>query len=161
MLVQDKWAEWGSKNPFNYQLLDTEFNRLYEAEDRFSQLMLIFCLLTIFVASLGLFGLVSYTTEQKIKEIGVRKVLGASVVNIVFLLCWNFLKLVIISTVLAIPFAYFSFDGWLENFAFRIEMQWQFFALAIISAAIIALATISYHTLSASTINPSKCLLHD
>lgn len=114
--------------------------------------------MAIFVACLGLFALVAFTAEQRTKEIGIRKVLGASAVNIVNLLSLDFLKLVFVSILLAIPIAWWAMNRWLDNFAYRIELHWQLFALAGIIAILIALITVSWQSLRAAWIDPVEAL---
>src|SRR5690606_23912614 len=113
-----------------YFFADEFFDRQYRAEERFGQLFFQFALLTIFISCLGLLALVSYSTLQRKKEIGVRKVLGASVVNIIKLLSLDFVKLVLIAIAIAIPIAWWAMNNWLEDFAYRIEIQWWMFAVA-------------------------------
>ena len=116
--------------PFSYYFLDEFFDKQYRAEDRFGNLFLNFAILAIFISCLGLFGLASYSTMQRVKEIGIRKVMGASVSNIVNLLSKEFIKLVVISFVIAAPIAWYFMNKWLQDFAYRTNIQWWVFALA-------------------------------
>ncbi|TAH01066.1 MAG: ABC transporter permease [Sphingobacteriales bacterium] len=146
------------ENLFEYHFLDQQL-ALFYAEDARRQSMLIWAALaTILIACLGLFGLATYAAEQRIKEIGVRKVLGASVVNLATLLSKDFLKLVLISNGIAFPIAWWATDKWLQEFAYHIKIQWWFFALAGIMAIAIALLTVSYQAIKAALMNPVKSL---
>ncbi len=145
-------------NLFEYHFLDQQL-ALFYAEDARRQSMLIWAALaTILIACLGLFGLATYAAEQRIKEIGVRKVLGASVVNLATLLSKDFLKLVLIANGIAFPIAWWAVDKWLQEFAYHIEIKWWFFALAGILAILIALLTVSYQAIKAALMNPVKSL---
>jgi len=159
--LEEKWEQFGSINPFSYRLIDQHFNRLYVQEDQFSQLILVFCGLAIFVACLGLLGLASFTAEQRIKEIGVRKVLGASVRQILWLLSLSFLKLISLAVLIAIPLGFILTNSWLNNFEYRISLSWKFFALSVLATGIIALFTVGYHSLKAAMNNPTKSLRYE
>ncbi len=143
---------------FDYQFLDQRFARLYVGEQKQSQLLLIFTALAIFIACLGLFGLATFTAEQRTKEIGVRKVLGASVASIVTLLSKDFLKLVLIAIVIATPIAWYAMNRWLQEFAYKIDIAWWVFALAGLLAVSIALLTVSFQSVKAALMNPVKSL---
>ncbi len=143
---------------FDYQFLDQNFARQYAAEQKQSQLLLIFTALAIFIACLGLFGLATFTAEQRTKEIGVRKVLGASVTSIVTLLSKDFLKLVLIAIVIASPIAWYAMNRWLQDFAYKIDIAWWVFALAGLLAVSIALLTVSFQSIRAALMNPAKSL---
>ncbi len=143
---------------FDYTFLDEHLATLYHTERRLAGVIFLFAGLAIFVACLGLFALVAFTAEQRTKEIGVRKVLGASVSNIIGLLSRDFIKLVLVSIVLAVPLAWWAMNRWLENFAYRVELQWWIFALAGLVAVLIALFTVSVQGLRAATINPVDAL---
>jgi putative ABC transport system permease protein len=146
------------ENLFEYHFLDQQLTLFY-AEDVRRQSMLIWAALaTIFIACLGLFGLATYSAEQRIKEIGVRKVLGASVFNLTALLSKDFLKLVLIANGIAFPIAWWATDKWLQEFAYHIEIKWWFFALAGVTAITIALLTVSYQAIRAALMNPVKSL---
>ncbi|SFW53958.1 ABC transporter permease [Cellulophaga fucicola] len=144
--------------PFEYEFVDDAFNQKFKSEMLVGRLSQIFALLAIFISCLGLFGLAAYTSEQRSKEIGVRKVLGASVVNIVNLLSKDFIRLVVLSIVIAIPVAWWAMSSWLEDYAYRINMQWWMFALAGIGAVAIALLTVSFQAIKAAITNPVKSL---
>ena len=163
-LIADTEVLWNQFNPdesFGYTLLDESYRQTYVAEQKMGNLLTIFALLTILVACLGLFGLVTFTAEQRFKEIGIRKVLGSSVPEIVAMLSKDFLKLVFLSFFIAFPLGYYLMNKWLEGFAYRIEMQWWLYALAACITILIALATIGWKSLSAATMNPIKALRDD
>lgn len=144
--------------PFSYQFLDQSFDQMYRAEQRVGKVALTFAILTILIACLGLFGLVTYMAEQRTKEIGIRKVLGASVPNIVSLLSAEFLVLVVIAVVIASPIAYFAMRQWLTEFAYRIEISWWMFLLAGVLAVVISLLTVSFQAIKAALMNPVRSL---
>ena len=138
--------------------MDEAFANMYVAEQRVGNIASVFALLSIFVSCLGLFGLASYATEQRTKEIGIRKVLGASVTGIVSLLSKDFLKLVGIALVIAIPLVFVAMNRWLEDFAYRIPMDWGLFVLAAIAVLAIAFFTIGIQSIRAAVMNPIDSL---
>ncbi len=144
--------------PFEYRFLDEKFDQLYQADLRQQTILGVFAGLAIFIACLGLFGLASFLARQRTKEIGVRKVLGASVVSVVALLSKDFLKLVLVAIVIASPLAYYGMESWLQNFAYRVEVSWWVFALAGLVAIGVALLTISVQSVRAALANPVKSL---
>jgi putative ABC transport system permease protein len=144
--------------PFSYYFLDEFFDRQYRNEERFGRLFLNFAVLAIFISCLGLLGLASYSTMQRTREIGIRKVMGASVSNIINLLSKDFLKLVIISFFIAVPVAWYFMHKWLADFAYRTSISWWIFAMAGILAALIAVVTISVQAFRAAVANPVKSL---
>lgn len=150
--------ELNPKFPFTCQFSDLQFSNLYKSEEVVSKLSNYFALLAILISCLGLFGLATFTASQRIKEIGVRKVIGATVPDIVALLSGNFLKLVLISIVVAFPVAWYAMKGWLQNFAYKIELEWWMFALAGFITICIALLTVSYQSIKAAVSNPVKNL---
>ena len=156
--VESKWKSMAPGMPFSYRFLDEAFDNMYRTEQRVGRVALAFSILTILIACLGLFGLATYMAEQRTKEIGVRKVLGASVSNIVQMLSVDFLKLVLISALFAIPIGWWVMNTWLQDFAYRINVGWWVFIVAIAVAAIIALATVSYQAIKAAVSNPVKSL---
>jgi putative ABC transport system permease protein len=156
--MERNWEEFKAEGPFAYSFLDERFQATYRAEQKAGQILGIFAGLTIFVACLGLFGLATFTAEQRTKEIGVRKVLGASVSSIVGLLSKDFLKLVLVAMVLAAPIAGYAMHRWLQDFAYRIDLEWWMFALAGLLAVIIALLTVSFQSVKAALMNPVKSL---
>jgi predicted permease len=144
--------------PFEYTFVDDTFNAKFQSEQLIGKLSQIFALLAILISCLGLFGLAAYTAEQRSKEIGIRKVLGASVSGLVKLLSKDFLKLVGISIVVAIPIAWFAMDNWLKEYAYRIEINWWIFAVAGVVAILIALFTVSFQAIKAALANPVDSL---
>ena len=160
-LLKSQYATVFPNNPFDYFFLDSFFNRQYRNEKQFGSVFSFFSMLAIFVASLGLFGLASFTAAQRTKEIGIRKVLGSSIPNIFLLLSKDFLKLVLIANVIAIPLVWLIMETWLKTFAFRIEMSLWFFAVAAVITVVIALVTVSYQSLTAAIANPVKSLRYE
>ncbi|MEI9908405.1 MAG: FtsX-like permease family protein [Bacteroidota bacterium] len=152
------FKKYNPEYEINYRFADEEYGKKFSGEKRTSTLATLFTLLTIVISCLGLFGLSSYMAENRIKEIGVRKVLGASVSNITILLSKDFLKLVLLSFVIAMPFAYWAMHAWLQNFPYRVSIQWWVFALAGLSAVFIALFTVSFQAIKAAIVNPVKSL---
>lgn len=159
--AKEKYAMLFPENPFDYFFLDSFFNRQYRNERQFGQVFGLFSLLAIFVASLGLFGLASFTAAQRTKEIGIRKVLGSSVPAIFFLLSRDFLKLVLIANVIAIPLVWLLMDQWLSTFAFRINIAAWMFLVAAAVTILIALVTVSYQSIAAAVANPVKSLRYE
>jgi len=156
--VESKWKTMIPNRPFSYFFLDEFFDKQYRSEVRFGKLFLNFALLAIFISCLGLLGLASYSTMQRTKEIGIRKVMGASVGGIVNLLSKDFLILVLISFIIAAPIAWYGMHRWLKDFAYRIDISWWVFVLAAVLAVVIALATISFQAIKAAMANPVKSL---
>jgi putative ABC transport system permease protein len=157
--IQDTWHKYLPETPFDYTFLDEKFGQLYNSEQQQGSLFTIFSCIAIFIACLGLFGLSAFTITQRIKEIGVRKVLGASVPQIVRELSKDFLKLVIIAAFIALPIAYFVMKNWfLGGFAFHINISWWVLLLAGLLALIIAFVTISFQSIKAAMMNPVKSL---
>jgi putative ABC transport system permease protein len=156
--IENKWKSRVGATPLNYQFLDEAFDSMYRSEQRIGKIFISFAILAIFIACLGLFGLATFTAEQRTKEIGIRKVLGASVSQIVQLLSKDFIRLVIFGIVIASPLAYYFMDKWLQDFAYRVEISWWIFALAGIVAIVIALLTVSYQAIRAALMNPVKSL---
>ncbi len=156
--LKQRWTAFGTGEPFTYSFLDESYQAMYGAERNTGRILALFAALTIFVACLGLFGLATFTAEQRTKEIGVRKVLGASVASIVTLLSEDFLKLVLIAIVIASPLAYYAMHRWLQDFAYRINIEWWVFALAGLLAVGIALLTVSFQSVKAALMNPVTSL---
>lgn len=146
---------------FNHSFLDQNLEKLYQREKRAAKISIVFCLLAIFVASMGLFGLAAYTAEQRRKEIGIRKVLGASVATIGRMLSKDFAKLVLVALLIGFPIAYLLMERWLQGFAYRVELEWWVFALAGTAALGIAMITISFQSIRAALIDPAKSLRTD
>ncbi len=152
------WKEYNPEYPLEYKFLDDTFERMYKSDIRVGKLFNCFALITIFISCLGLFGLVTYTAETKVKEIGVRKVLGASISNIVAMLSKDFLKLVLIATLLAFPIAWWALHRMLESYAYRTNISWWTFAVAGAAVMLIAIATVSFQAVKAALANPAKSL---
>ncbi|WP_276485893.1 ABC transporter permease [Paraflavitalea pollutisoli] len=159
--IEKVYKEFDRSNPVEFNFLDQNFARQYAAEQKQETLSLIFTILAVLIASLGLFGLAAFTAQQKIKEIGIRKVLGASVPSIVRMLSTDFIKLVAFAIVIATPIAWLSMHQWLQGFAYRIDIQWWIFGLAGILALFITLATISIHAIKAALANPIESLRNE
>ena len=157
-LVKSNWDKFFPGNTFEYFFLDDHFDQQYKADQRFGQVFGLFTLLAILVACLGLFGLASYTTIQRTKEIGIRKVLGASVLRILKLLYREFAILLIIAFVVAVPLAWLTIVNWLQGYAFRINIQWYYFFIPFMSILVIALLTVSFQSIKAAIANPVKSL---
>ncbi|HYJ64448.1 MAG TPA: FtsX-like permease family protein, partial [Parafilimonas sp.] len=156
--IENKWNHIIPDRPFDYSFLDEDFDKQYRDEDRFGNLFLNFAVLAIFISCLGLLGLASYSTIQRTKEIGVRKVMGASVVNIVNLLSKDFLKLVLIAFIIATPVAAFGMYKWLQSFAYRMNLSAWTFLFAGMLAVLIAFLTVSFQSIKAAITNPVKSL---
>lgn len=156
--ISKLWQKINPNTPFEYSFLDQDFQKNYEKEERTSQLISYFAFVGIFIACLGLFGLATFTAEQRTKEIGVRKVLGASVLSITKLLSGDFLKLVFIAILVASPLSWWVMDKWLSNFAFKTAITWQTFAIAGFLLILMSLITIGYQTIRASLMNPVKSM---
>lgn len=156
--IEDEWNKAMPTNPFNYYFLDEAFDRQYQTHERFGKLFVNFAILAIFISCLGLFGLAAYNVLQRRREIGIRKVLGASVTTVIQLLSLEFMKLIGIAFFIAVPIAWFSMKSWLDKFAYRIDLHWWIFALAGMIAIMIALTTVGFHALKASLANPVKSL---
>jgi len=157
-LIKSKWTSFAPNKPFSYAFMDEEFDKLYRTEQRTGTIFIIFTSLAIIIACLGLFGLAAYAAEQRTKEIGIRKVLGASMSGIVGMLSSDFIKLVIIAIVIASPLAWWAMSYWLHDFAYRINIQWWVIALAGAAAILIAFITISFQSIKAALKNPVKSL---
>ncbi|MEO5890550.1 MAG: ABC transporter permease [Ferruginibacter sp.] len=153
-----QWNALGAEEPINYSFLDERFNATYSAEQKIGTILAIFAGLTIFVACLGLFGLAKFTAEQRTKEIGIRKVLGASVAGVASLLSKDFLKLVLVAFVLAAPVAWFAMNKWLQDFAYRIDISAWVFVVTALLAVTITIITVSFQAIKAAIVNPVKSL---
>ena len=156
--LKDEWKKMVPSQPFSYAFLDQEFNSQYLAEQRVGSISISFSVLAILVACLGLFGLVTFAAEQRVKEIGIRKVLGANIPDIVGLLSMDLLKLVVLAILIASPVAYWIMDRWLRDFAYRTGINWAVFVLAGSAGLFIAFSTIGYHAIKAARANPVKAL---
>jgi putative ABC transport system permease protein len=156
--IESTWKKYVTEIPYSYTFLDENYQRLYQSELKQGTIFTVFACIAIFIACLGLFGLSAFAITQRIKEIGIRKVLGASVGNIVGLLSKDFLILVAISAIIAFPVAWYAMNSWLQEFAYRISIPWWIFIAALVIAALIALFTISFQAIKAAVSNPVKSL---
>jgi len=152
------WKQTFPDAPFNYNFLDDTYNDLYKTEQQSSLLITLFASIAIAISALGLLGLAAFSAEQKVKEIGIRKVLGASMQHIVSLLSVDFIKMVVIASVLALPVAWWAMNKWLQDFAYRINLSWWIFAASAGIALLIALVTVSYQAIKAAIANPVTSL---
>lgn len=156
--IEKEWNILMPTNPFNYYFLDEAFDSQYKTHQQFSNILINFAILAIFISCLGLLGLAAYSMLQRRREIGIRKVLGASVTTVVNLLSIDFMKLVIIAFLIASPISWLTMRSWLNGFAYKIDIKWWMFAIAGISALVIALTTVGFHALKASLANPIKSI---
>jgi len=156
--MQKKWQQLVPNRPFDYTFVDQDFAKLYSSEDRFQRVFVYFGLLAVFISCLGLLGLAAYSTIQRTKEIGIRKVLGASVATIVGLLSKEFLRLVFIALLIASPLAWFAMHSWLQDFAYRTDIAWWVFPLAAAAAVLITFLTVGFHAVKAAVADPVKSL---
>ncbi|GHB83709.1 ABC transporter permease [Persicitalea jodogahamensis] len=156
--MESRWNELVPGEPFSYSFLDEDFQRNYAADARTARIVNSFTIISILISCLGLFGLAAFAAQQRIKEIGVRKVLGASVVSIVSLLSKDFLKLVVAAIVIATPLSWYFMNRWLQDFAYKVDIEWWMFLLAGAGAVGIALLTVSFQSIKAALMNPVKSL---
>ncbi|AEV97576.1 cell division protein FtsX [Niastella koreensis] len=159
--IEQLYKDLAPGQPFNYTFMDEDFNNLYKSEQRMGVIAISFSTLAILIACLGLFGLAAYAAEQRTKEIGIRKVLGATVSNITAMLSKDFLKLVIVAAVIAFPLAWWFMHSWLQDFAYRTDISWWVFIMAGVTAALIAVVTVSFQTIKAAMSNPVKSLKNE
>jgi len=159
--VQSVWGRFNPGYPISYTFMDDSINALYRNEARMMEMFGYFSLLAIFIACLGLFGLASFTTEQRTKEIGVRKVLGANISNIVILLSKEYSKWVLVANIIAWPVAYFAMNKWLNNFAYHASIGLAIFVLTALVTFLIALLTVSYQSVKAALGNPAQALRYE
>ena len=152
------WKKYTPQVPFDYKFIDEEFGNKFRAEERIGKLASYFAVLAIFISCLGLFGMASFVAEQRTKEIGIRKVLGAGVVTLWRMLSTEFFVLVLLSCIIAAPIAWYYLHNWLSNYDYRIEIKWQVFVMAGIAALIITLLTVSFQAIKAALSNPIKSL---
>ena len=156
--VTKVWNAFAPDYPIEYKFLDQNFERMYHAEDKLRTLLFIFTSIAIFIGCLGLFGLAAYTAERRKKEVGIRKVLGASTKGVVLLLSRDFIKLVVVSLIVASPIAWYFMNQWLQDFAYRVNIGWWVFAIAATLALGIAFITVSFQAIKAAVANPVKSL---
>ncbi|MEM1407973.1 MAG: FtsX-like permease family protein, partial [Bacteroidota bacterium] len=158
LLLIEEVVQNHSTHPFEFRFMDDEFDKLYKADIRLGKIFGVFTVISIVIASLGLFGLAAYSTQQRTKEIGIRKVLGASIQTIVGLVAKDFAKMVLIGFLFAIPLAWIGMDIWLQDYAYHISLQWWIFAIAGGITAVISVATVSSQSIKASLVNPVESL---
>jgi putative ABC transport system permease protein len=156
--IGDVWQNLNPNEPFEYSFLDDDFQKNYETENRQAAMVGWFTTIAILISCLGLLGLATFSAEQRTKEIGIRKVLGASVASVVMLLSKDFLKLVLVALVIAAPVGWYFLNMWLQEFAYRINIGWWVFAVAGLFAVVIAFITISFQAVKAAVANPTKNL---
>jgi putative ABC transport system permease protein len=156
--VEKTWAMVNPGTPFIYSFLDQDFQKNYEKEQHTSRITIYFTIIAILIACLGLFGLAAFYAEQRTKEIGIRKVLGASVGSVTALLSKDFIRLVIVAIIVASPIAWYVMNQWLQNFTYRIQISWWMFVAAGILAILIAVMTVSFQSIKAALVNPVKSL---
>jgi putative ABC transport system permease protein len=156
--IKSVYDKYDAETPFSYSFLDDDFNAQYKAEDRLASIFSLFTCIAIILATLGLFGLAAFTIEQRVKEIGIRKVLGASIASINALLSIDFLKLVVLSVVIASPIAWWAMHSWLQKFAYRIDVPWWVFIMAAAIAIVTSLLTVSFNAVKAALANPVESL---
>lgn len=147
--------------PFDYEFINEDFELMYRVEQRMGSVLKYFSFLAVFIACLGLFGLASFAAEQRTREIGIRKVLGASIPRIAFLLCREFTLLVLLANLVAWPVVYLAMRNWLAGFAYRTAIDWEIFFFAGVLALVIALFTVSYQALKAALSNPARALKYE
>jgi len=156
--LRDKWRQFSPGVQMNFSFMDQDFDAIYRTEQRVGTIVVVFTAMAIMVACLGLFGLAAYAAEQRTKEIGIRKVLGASTGSIAAMLSFNFIKLVVISIIVAIPFAWTASHNWLQGFAYRVNISWWIFVAAGLAAVVIAMVTVCFQAIKAALANPVKSL---
>jgi putative ABC transport system permease protein len=156
--IKQKWSQFTSGYPLDYKFMDETYGSMYSSEEKLSELLWIFTMMAIFIGCMGLFGLAAFSAEQRTKEIGIRKVLGASLMQIVGLLSKSFLLLVLLSSILAIPLAWWAMHRWLQDFPYRVTLSWWIFGVAVLAALLIALLTVSIQAVRAGIANPIKNL---
>jgi putative ABC transport system permease protein len=156
--IEERWNKVAPGQPLNYYFMDDSFNDTYQAEQRLGRIFMVFTMLSLCIACLGLFGLATFNAERRTKEIGIKKVMGASVKQITFQLSAGFLKLVAIALVVSLPLSWYAMNKWLEAFTYRIEITWWTFAVAAFLAVAIAVITVSYQSIKAAIMNPVNSL---
>ena len=152
------WLEYRPNYPFSYYFIDERFDALYANEEKLGNIFGIFSGIAVFIACLGLLGLVAFTTEQRTKEIGIRKVLGAKSSDIVVLIAKEFVRLVIVANIVAVPIIYYLMNSWLQKFAYRIEISYPVFIMAAFLTFLITIVTIGYQAIKASLTNPVETI---
>jgi putative ABC transport system permease protein len=156
--IEQVYKQYNPGEPFEYRFADEDYARKFNMEERVGKLATYFAILAIFISCLGLFGMASFMAEQRTKEIGIRKILGASMFNLWRLLSKEFLILVIISSLIAVPIAYYSMSNWLQNYQYHINLSWWIFFMTAAGALLITILTVSYQSIKAALINPVHSL---
>jgi putative ABC transport system permease protein len=156
--IKNTWSKFSPAVPLDYNFIDENFDKMYKADEKLGGLLWIFTAIAIFVGCLGLFGLIALSAEQRVKEIGIRKVLGASAGNIIALLSKNFIQLIVVSLLIASPVAWWVMNKWLEDFAYKININWEVFMLAGAAALVVAMLTLSFQAIKAAIANPVTSL---
>ncbi len=159
--IESAWDEYAPSFPFTYTFLDQTFDQMYKSEERMQKIAIYFSVLAIFIACLGLFGLSAFMTQRRFKEIGVRKVLGATIPQIIIKLSREFSILVIVSNIIAIPIAWLVLSKWLDDYPYHVEIQWWIFPIALFATLFVALTTVSFHSLKAAKGNPVDAIRHE
>jgi putative ABC transport system permease protein len=159
--IRNKWNEFYPNQPFEYDFLDEVFNSQYKSDVQFGKVFSLFTFLAILISCLGLFALASYTNLQRTKEIGIRKVFGASIKNIIVMLVKDFTKWVLLANLIAWPVAWLAMNRWLQDFTYRINIRWWMFVLSGTLALMIALLTVSWQAIRAATANPVEALRYE
>ena len=156
--IEKIWDTLAPGQPFSYYFMDDSFNDTYKADQQLGRIFITFTILSILIACLGLFGLAAFNAEKRTKEIGIRKVLGASVNQITYKLTIDFLKLIGVSIMVSLPLGWYAMNRWLEDFSYRIDIGWEVFILAALLAVVISILTVSYQSIKAAITNPVKSL---
>jgi putative ABC transport system permease protein len=156
--INNVWNQFIPGYPLDYKFMDESYGAMYKSEDKLASLLWIFTIMAIFVGCMGLFGLAAFSAEQRTKEIGIRKVLGATMFNIMALLSKRFVILILVASVIAFPVAWWAMNKWLQDFPYRITINWWMFAIAAVAALVIALITVSFQAIKAAIANPVKSL---
>jgi putative ABC transport system permease protein len=156
--IESEWKNTAVGEPFSYDFMDEAFDNTFAAEQRLGQIFMVFSLLSILIACLGLFGLAAFNAEKRTKEIGIRKVMGASVSQLAGLLTFDFLKLVAVAIVIAVPLGWYIMNGWLADFTYRIDISVNVFLIAALIAVSISVITVSYQAIKAAIVNPVESL---
>ena len=159
--IQKTWSKYAGQQAFEYTFMSDDFANLYRSEERTSKLFGLFTILAIGVASFGLFGMIAFITQQRTKEIGIRKVLGAKVISILSLFMKEVTIWMLVSNIIAWPCAYFVMNRWLQNFAYRIHIEIWMFLLSMASVFFVVLFTVSYQTIKAARANPVEALHYE
>ena len=159
--IQNVWNQFYPDAPFNYAFLEERFDKLYKEDKKFGFLFGNFAILAVIVAILGLFGLASYLSLQRTKEIGVRKVLGATTTNIILLFFKDFIWLILIAVLIGIPLIYWSMNDWLNGYAYRINFPWWVILIAMVLVTLLAFITVSWQTFKVAALNPAQTIKHE